>query len=121
MKIGSFSPISQIDTFITEDELIAHANDTEYDLYASVFTKDINCAVKFVKEMEAGMVIVNGAARTSSYGMPFGVWKQSGVGTELSHKGFDRWTQIKSVIIVEQVPFREKLSFAPAFLTGVRD
>jgi aldehyde dehydrogenase (NAD+) len=66
-----------------------------------VFTKHLTRAIKFAKEMEAGMVCVNGAAPISSYTMPFGGWKQSGVGVELSQEGFGLWTQLNSVLVVE--------------------
>ena len=66
-----------------------------------MLTKDLTRGIKIAKEMEAGMVCVNGAAPISSYTMPFGGWKQSGVGVELSQEGFELWTQLKSVLIVE--------------------
>jgi aldehyde dehydrogenase (NAD+) len=100
MKQESFGPIAQVNSFVSEDEVLAKANDTEFGLYASVFTRDINRALKFAREFESGSVIVNGAAPTASLGMPFGGWKQSGNGVELGPEGFDEWSQLKTIIIV---------------------
>jgi aldehyde dehydrogenase (NAD+) len=99
MKMESFGPISQVNSFSTEDEVLAKANDTEYGLYSSVFTNDITRALRIAKELEAGTVAVNSAAPTVSLTMPFGGWKQSGNGVECGAEGFEHWTQIKTIII----------------------
>jgi aldehyde dehydrogenase (NAD+) len=99
MKNESFGPIGQVNSFSTEEEVIAKANDTEYGLYASVFTNDISRAMRFAKEFESGTVVVNGAAPTVVLNMPFGGWKQSGVGCENGPQGFDHWSQIKTVYV----------------------
>jgi aldehyde dehydrogenase (NAD+) len=99
MTVESFGPIGQVNSFSTEEEVLAKANDTEYGLYSSVFTNDINRALRFAKEIEAGTVVINAAAPTASLYMPFGGWKQSGNGVECGAEGFDLWTQIKTVVI----------------------
>jgi aldehyde dehydrogenase (NAD+) len=100
MKNESFGPIGQVNAFSTEsEEVLAKANDTEYGLYASVFTNDITGALRIAKELEAGIVAINSAAPTASLSMPFGGWKQSGNGVECGAEGFDLWTQIKTVIV----------------------
>lgn len=50
---------------------------------ASVFTKDINRAIRVSKALEAGTVTVNTAAPTMAHEMPFGGWKGSGMGREI--------------------------------------
>ena len=94
MKIESFGPIGQVNSFSTEEEVLAKANDIEYGLCSSVFTN-----MRIAKELEAGTVAINSAAPTTSLSMPFGGWKQSGNGVECGAEGFDLWTQIKTVIV----------------------
>jgi aldehyde dehydrogenase (NAD+) len=100
MKVESFSPIGQVNSFSTEEEVLERANDIEYGLYASIFTKDIDRAMRFAKELESGTVTINGAAPTFAMTMPFGGWKQSGIGVENGQEGFDEWSQTKSVYIL---------------------
>jgi aldehyde dehydrogenase (NAD+) len=99
MTMESFGPVAQVNAFSTEEEVIAKANDTEYGLYASVFTNDVSRAFRFAKQFESGQVVVNGAAPTAAQSMPFGGWKQSGLGSENGFEGFDHWSQVKTVYI----------------------
>lgn len=82
MKEEIFGPVVNINTFSSEEDVLAKANDTEFGLYASVFTKDINRALKFVKSMEAGTVGVNCSSPLIGVDMPFGGYKGSGIGRE---------------------------------------
>jgi len=102
MKVESFGPIAQVNSFSTEEEVIAKANNTEYGLYSSVFTNDLNRALRLAKEIDAGTVVVNAASPTASLRMPFGGWKQSGNGVECGPEGFDLWTQIKTIIVATE-------------------
>lgn len=99
VKEEIFGPVVVINTFTDEDEVLKRANDTEYGLYASVFTKDISRALRFAKALEAGQVAVNCTSPTVALDMPFGGYKQSGEGRELSKHCVDEWTQLKSVYI----------------------
>jgi len=99
MKNESFAPIAQVNSFSSEEEVLAKANDSEFGLYASVFTRDLNRALRFAKELESGQVAVNAASPTFSITMPFGGWKQSGIGSEYGIEGLDHWSQMKSVYI----------------------
>jgi len=82
MKEEIFGPVVNINTFSSEEDVLAKANDTEFGLYASVFTKDINRALRFVKGMEAGTVGVNCSSPYIGVDMPFGGYKGSGIGRE---------------------------------------
>jgi len=99
MKEEIFGPVVCINTFTDEEEVLKRANDTEFGLYASVYTKDISRALRVAKVLEAGMVGVNCTSPTMAIDMPFGGWKQSGDGRELSSHSLNHWTELKSVFI----------------------
>ena len=98
MKEEIFGPVVCINTFVDEDDVIKKANDTEYGLYANVFTRDISRALRVAKQLEAGSVAVN-ATTTTKLDMPMGGWKQSGDGREFSKHAWEEWTEQKSVFI----------------------
>ena len=99
MKEEIFGPVVCVNTFTDEEEVLKRANDSEYGLYASVFTKDISRALRVAKQLEAGSVGVNCTSPTMALDMPFGGFKQSGDGRELSRYSTDYWTELKSVFI----------------------
>ncbi|KAL8292351.1 hypothetical protein RQP46_001817 [Phenoliferia psychrophenolica] len=94
-----FGPVVIIHTFSDEDEAIRRANDTEYGLYAAVFTKNIDRAIRVAKALEAGTVGVNATSPSTSSELPFGGWKTSGQGREGGTDSLIRWTEEKSVFI----------------------
>ena len=69
-----FGPVAVIDTFKTEAEVVARANDTEYGLGAALYTKDLSRAMRVSAALEAGTVTVNNA-RSFHPAMPFGGFK----------------------------------------------
>jgi len=99
VKKEVFGPVSVVNTFETEEEVLKKANDTEYGLYASVYTKDISRAIRCAKKLEAGSVSVNASSTSVNHTMPFGGWKQSGEGRQLGRAGLDSWLETKSVFI----------------------
>jgi aldehyde dehydrogenase (NAD+) len=64
LKIEFFSPIGQVNSLSGKEEVAAKANDTEYGLFASVFTKDLCRAMRFSKSLESGAVVINRAVPT---------------------------------------------------------
>ena len=74
------------------------ANDTEYGLTASLWTRDLSRAHRLSAEIQSGMVWVN-CAFAFDEGLPFGGYKQSGWGREGSRLGVDEYMQAKSVIV----------------------
>jgi betaine-aldehyde dehydrogenase len=76
-----FGPVLGITTWTTESEAVAMANDTEYGLTASVWSRDIDTALRVADAIDAGYVWIN-EVETRYTGVPFGGWKQSGIGTE---------------------------------------
>ncbi|KAB8068335.1 aldehyde dehydrogenase domain-containing protein [Aspergillus leporis] len=99
MKEEVFGPVVVINTFKTEEEAIARANDSDFGLYASVFTKDIDRAVRLSKLLEAGTVGVNCTSPTIVKDMPFGGYKMSGLGREGLLSGLDSYLETKTVLI----------------------
>lgn len=78
MKEEVFGPFVNINTFKTEAEAIEKANNSEYGLYASVYTKDISRAIRVAKAFESGTVGINCTSPTFAVDMPFGGYKGSG-------------------------------------------
>lgn len=99
MKEEIFGPVVAINTFKTEDEAAERANRTQFGLYASVFTKDIDRAVRMAKLLEAGSVGVNCTSPTTANDVAFGGFKMSGVGREGYLHSLDNYLETKSVLI----------------------
>ncbi|KAK3381044.1 aldehyde dehydrogenase domain-containing protein [Podospora didyma] len=99
MKEEVFGPVVNINTFETEEEAIAKANDTEFGLYASVYTRSINRALRVAKALESGYVAVNCTSPLTGRDLPFGGYKGSGQGREGLLYSMGNFLETKSVII----------------------
>ena len=93
-----FGPVLSVLTFDSEDEAIAIANDTQYGLAASVWTSDLSRALRVSDQVQAGTVSVNTMDALSMM-TPFGGFKQSGIGRDLSLHSFDKYTGLKTIWI----------------------
>lgn len=101
MKIAQeeiFGPVAAVIPFKDVDEAINIANDSIYGLAASIWTKDINTAHKFARDIEAGIVWVNSFG-DGDMTQPWGGFKQSGFGRDQSFEALFDYTQTKSVWI----------------------
>ncbi|HET9441862.1 MAG TPA: NADP-dependent succinic semialdehyde dehydrogenase [Acidimicrobiales bacterium] len=93
-----FGPVAGLYTVDGVDEAVALANATDYGLGSNAWTDDPGEQARFVRDLEAGAVFVNGM--TASYPeLPFGGVKQSGYGRELSAHGIRAFCNVKTVWI----------------------
>lgn len=100
MKQEIFGPVTNINTFNKEEEEeIKLANSTEFGLYASVYTRNLDRALRVAKAFESGYVGVNCTSPKLARDMPFGGWKFSGQGCEGWHHSLDNFLETKSVQI----------------------
>jgi len=90
--------VQQIIKFKTLEEIIPRANDTRYGLAAGVFTKDIDKAITISNALQAGTVWIN-CYHVGGPQAPFGGYKESGIGREMSDEGVLEYCQIKTVTI----------------------
>lgn len=97
MKEEVFGPVVCVNVFESEEDAVERANDSEYGLYASVYTKDVFRAIRIAKAFESGLVGVNCTSPTNSLDMPYGGFKQSGIGRENGTYAIKEWTEVKSV------------------------
>jgi aldehyde dehydrogenase (NAD+) len=91
-----FGPVLAAIDFADLDEAIARANDSPYGLAAAVWTKDIKKAHHVARKLQAGTVWVN-SYNVYDTAVPFGGYKQSGFGREMSVHALEHYTQVKSV------------------------
>lgn len=93
-----FGPVLALIPFDEVDEAVTLANDTRYGLAASVWTNDLSAALDIVPRLQAGTVWVNSHIPLDP-GMPFGGYKESGLGREFGKGAVESFTEIKSVCI----------------------
>ncbi|XP_050685288.1 aldehyde dehydrogenase 1A1-like [Leptidea sinapis] len=91
-----FGPVQSILKFETLDEVIERANETNYGLAAGIITTNLNNAMKFSEQVEAGTVWVN-TYLTMRPQTPFGGFKESGIGREYGPQCVDQYLEVKTV------------------------
>jgi len=96
MQEEIFGPVCSISKFETEDEVVKAGNETTYGLAAAVHTTNLNTAIRVSNALKAGTVWVN-CYNLLSYQVPFGGFKESGIGRELGKYALSNYTQVKSV------------------------
>ncbi len=94
-----FGPAVSVMSISDIDEAIRLANDTEFGLSAGLFTKDIDAAVRFAREVDSGNIHINWGPLWRTDGMPYGGLKGSGTGKEGPKYAIDEMTEMKSVVI----------------------
>jgi acyl-CoA reductase-like NAD-dependent aldehyde dehydrogenase len=95
-----FGPVVAVLPFDDEADAIAKANDTEYGLSGSIWTRDLGRALRMSRAVEAGNLSVNSHSSVR-YSTPFGGFKQSGLGRELGPDALDSFTEVKNVFLAD--------------------
>jgi betaine-aldehyde dehydrogenase len=93
-----FGPVLVVIPFDTEEEAIRIANDTVFGLTAGVWTSDTARARRYVRAVRAGTVFVNNTWACAPLGLPWGGYKQSGIGREIGDVGIEEFCELKAVI-----------------------
>jgi len=91
-----FGPVMQIIKFKTLDEVIERGNETNYGLAAAVYTNDITNAMYLSQNLRAGTVWIN-CYDVFQSSVPFGGFKESGIGRELGEYALELYTEVKAV------------------------
>ncbi|KAI1644138.1 aldehyde dehydrogenase [Daldinia loculata] len=98
MQEEIFGPVVAVAKFKTEEEVVHLGNDSTYGLAAAVHTSNLNTALRVSNDLRAGTVWVN-SYNLLHHQLPFGGYKESGLGRELGEAALANYTQNKSVSI----------------------
>jgi acyl-CoA reductase-like NAD-dependent aldehyde dehydrogenase len=94
-----FGPAVAVSRFSGIDEAIQMANDTTYGLSAGIFTQDIDRAMRFAREVDAGNLHINWGPQWRADLMPYGGLKDSGMGKEGPKYAVEEMTELKMVVV----------------------
>ena len=94
----AFGPVLPMMRFRDVDEVITRANDSEYGLAGSIWSKDVAKATAIALRMEAGSIWINQNRQVAPH-VPFSGFKQSGIGVENGRAGLLEYTQSKALFI----------------------
>jgi len=106
LREETFGPVAPIVPVDSLDEAIRLANGTRFGLGANVYTRDLETAVRCMREIRAGTVWINDPLTDNDAG-PFGGMKQSGFGRELGQEGLEAFQETKHVHIETKIAPKE--------------
>jgi len=98
MKEEIFGPLAPITTFKTEEEVIERANNSNYGLAAYVYTENLSRSFRVTEALEYGIIGLNDGT-PSAVQVPFGGYKESGLGREGGHFGIEEFLEVKYISI----------------------
>ena len=98
MRDEIFGPVVGVTPFRDEAELMALANDTNYGLAAGIWTRDIDRAMRFARNVDAGTVWIN-TYRSAAYMSPSGGFKESGYGKRGGFEVMREFSRLKNVVV----------------------
>jgi succinate-semialdehyde dehydrogenase / glutarate-semialdehyde dehydrogenase len=98
MKDEIFGPLAPIATFKTEEEVLERANNSRYGLAAYVYTENLSRSFRITEQLEYGIIGLNDAL-PSAVQVPFGGYKESGLGREGGHYGIEEFLEVKYISI----------------------
>lgn len=94
-----FGPVVTVNPFDTFEDAVTRANDSKYGLQGGLFTRDITRAFSAIEDWDVGGMMVNDVPIYRLDNMPFGGWKQSGLGREGTVYAMEEMTDIKHLVI----------------------
>jgi acyl-CoA reductase-like NAD-dependent aldehyde dehydrogenase len=95
-----FGPVACLIPFDTEEDAIRLANETEYGLSGSIWTRDLGRAIRVAKAIRTGVISVNSSHSVHTEA-PFGGYKRSGIGREMGMHAVNLYTEVKNVYFSE--------------------
>ena len=112
MREETFGPTLPIMKVASAEEGIRLANDSDYGLQASVWTKDLKRGEQLARRIQAGSVCVNDVQTNYlALNLPMGGWKSSGIGTRHGANGIRKYCKTQSVLVTRFAPKREPWMF----------
>lgn len=94
-----FGPVLIVVPFKDKAHALSLANDSQFGLAGTIWTKDINKALDCSKKLESGFLAINGPVRSDPH-LPLGGFKESGIGTDLGKEGVYAFTKLKAVNVI---------------------
>jgi acyl-CoA reductase-like NAD-dependent aldehyde dehydrogenase len=112
MQEETFGPTLPIMKINGPDEGVRLANDSEFGLQASVWTRDVRHGEELARRIDAGVVCVNDAqVNYTALNLPMGGWKASGLGTRHGAGGIRKYTKVQSLLVTRRALKREPFMF----------